>query len=384
MEKKIALFSCHSDFNYGSMLQAYALHAAIKKLGKDSEYIRFVSSNEPPTGLGKIKEKLALIPQLPVILYNKFFRRKQGRPEYYYFNTPEFASTVEAFKRFHDKYIPCSKHVYYFNTVKKELDVNEYSAYMVGSDQLWSPNLYSPKKPYFLDFADLPKRCAYAPSMGTTTISSEFAEVIKDKLKAFNYLSCREITNSKFLSELTGKDVQHVLDPTLLLDSNDWDKITEQASMPVKGNYVLAYILGEKDSVIAFAEKLGKEKNLPVYYILTRPKYLSMQHLITGCGPDTFVNLVKNASYVVTDSYHGTIFSIIYKRNFYSFSKRDGSLDSVDNIRILEFLRMLGLESRFQVDENVICLKEIDYSNCIRIIDNLREESVMYLKNCLR
>lgn len=379
--KKIALFSCHNDPNYGSMLQAYALHAALKKLGWDSEYINYIIGNEPPKGFGRILEKLKRLPQIPSILINRLFR---NRSEFYFFHTPDFASTIEAFHKFHDEYIPCSRKVYYRNSVERELDVTEYGYYMVGSDQMWSPNLYSPAKPYFLDFANLPNRCAYAPSMGTTVIPKEFAELIRNKLIAFDHLSCREAANSKFLTDLIGKPVTHVLDPTLLLTDNDWDMVANGSSLHIREKYILAYILGEKDNVIAFAEQLGKREQLPVYYILTRPKYLPMKNLLTGVGPDSFVNLVRNASCVVTDSYHGTIFSITYQKNFYAFSKREGEIDSVDNIRILEFLQMLGLENRFQDEKKASFLDDIDYTQCNSVIKSKRESSLLYLKECLQ
>ena len=101
-----------------------------------------------------------------------------------------------------------------------------------------------------------------------------------------------------------------------------------------------------------FAECLGKKYNLPVYYIVTRPKFLRMQNPLMRVGPAEWIGLIRDARYIITDSYHGCLFSVNYRKNFYAFSKREGGLDNKDNIRIIEFLKMIGLESRFQDDIN--------------------------------
>lgn len=369
ISKKIALFTCHEDPNYGSMLQAYALAEAIKSLGKTPEYITYHSY---PRQTWFLRMAKMFIKRLGL------WRRSH---EFSFFETPSFATTMAAFKKFHDKYIPCSEEEFYSNTIQNITNDDIYENYIVGSDQSWSPYLYDVKKPYFLDFSDLSKRNAYAPSLGTTTITDEYKQLLKQKLVMFDHLSCREKINSDMLSSLIGKEVVNVLDPTLLLMPKEWDKLCTHSL--VKKEYILAYILGEKDSIVNFAENLGKEKHLPVYYIATRPCHLNHTKTLTGIGPDDFVGLIKNASYVVTDSYHGCLFSINYNVQFYAFSKHEGNIDDHDNARILEFLSFLHIEQRFQGDTQPAILKDVEYEVANSIINTMRKKSFAYLKRCI-
>lgn len=378
MRKKIALFSCHRDPNYGSMLQAYALAEAIKQQGWEAEYIDYYSLDDPR----KLFRRLKWVINWPLKKVKGLLRSPRPKSEFSFFSAVEFANTTAAFKRFHKEYIPVSNQRYFYDTIKRKLKVEDYCNYIVGSDQTWSPLLYMPKKSYFLDFAELPRRNAYAPSMGTTNVPDEFKKLLTKKLRGFNNLSCREAANSKMLTELLGREVKHVLDPTLLLKRTDWDKIATKSQ--IEGEYILVYLLGEKDTIIKFAEMLAQRYQLPLYYVLTRPKYMSMKNLLSGVGPDDWVGLVRNARYVVTDSYHGVLFSVNYNVNFYAFSKREGGLDSEDNGRIVEFLKFVGLEERFQDDKNnPKIISDIDYSKANKVIRTMRINSLDYLKTCL-
>ena len=367
--KKIALFSCHSDPNYGSMLQAYALAAAINKLGRNAEYINYTTLPKP-TLVRRIKKTIRTI--LAWLGYNK------RRGEFDFLRTRPFKKIMAAFSDFHKKYIPVSSELYYSSEVSSTFDVTKYSIYIIGSDQLWSPYLYNNQRPYFLDWADFPNRNSYATSFGTTHFSSDYTSLLVNKLSQFDNISCREKTNCNTLSEKLGQEVTHVLDPTLLLQADDWNKIA--ISSDLGKPYILAYILGEKDSIIQFAERLGREKDLPVYYILTRPKYLDIKNVLNDVGPAEFLGLVRDAAYIVTDSFHGSLFSINYQRNFYAFSKRDGLVNQNDNIRIVEFLTQLGLQARFQDVESAKCLPDIDYKRVNFSIEQLRNMSYSYLK----
>ena len=367
-KEKIALFTCHEDPNYGSMLQAYALVAVIRSRGYDAEYITY--KNYPYQSL--------LVRTIKTIA--RMFGIRRSMHEFSFFDSPAFATTKNAFKRFHRQYIPSSQKTYYCDTIWTIKDHCNYTNYIVGSDQSWSPYLYN-RTPYFLDFTELPKRNAYAPSLGTTSFTLEYKKLLQQKLSVFNHLSCRDKSNSVMLTSLVGKDVKYVLDPTLLLTPEEWDKIATTPEM--KGDYILAYILGEKDTIVKFADDLGKTAGLPVYYIVTRPKHLNHQNTLTGIGPDDFVGLVKHARYVVTDSFHGSLFSINYNIQFYAFGKQKGDKYERDNIRILEFLQVLHLEGRYQDDSQALVLKDAVYEEANQILRHLREESIAYLQQCL-
>ena len=217
---------------------------------------------------------------------------------------------------------------------------------------------------------------------GLEDIPEEYKLMLKEKLSAFDNISCRETFNTKMLSDLLNRNVSHVLDPTLLLSAEDWNKVATEP--PVKGDYILAYILGEKDSVTEFAHSLGQQKRLPVYFIVTQPKYLSYSNALTGIGPDAFIGLVKNARFVVTDSYHGCLFCIIFGTQFFAFSKREGSVDTQDNIRILEILQVLGLEDRFWDDTRQTPLHDCNFQQAHEKIADKRQTSLKYLSGCLQ
>ena len=250
----------------------------------------------------------------------------------------------------------------------KDINLPKSDVTVVGSDQVWSP--YRNRRIAFFDYFFLnfvlnsSKKYSYAPSFGTTDLSSNYLDCIKKALNSFNKISCREVALARKLSELTQKEIVPVIDPTLLLDRTEWKKVCKPVfGMP--SEYILCYILGEKKTISQFAEKLSKEKKIPVYYILTRPYYLEKQNCLTGVGPGEFLSLIMNASFVCTDSFHGTIFSINFNVPFYSFTKRE-STDSInDNDRIQLVLKEFGLENRFKHDTDMysndvfICADEI-------------------------
>jgi len=376
MNKKIAIISPHNEPNYGTMLQAYALANTIESLGGVAEYIsyqNFIKKNF----IGKVLYYAIR----PHIIAQKFNENKKMNniDDYSFFCSSEFVDTMREFEIFYNQYIPHSKITYNPKTIHNAI---EYSKYIVGSDQTWSPNLYNKYSINFLDFVkDDLKKNAYAPSLGTTDISEEFKNILKLKLAKFVNLSCREKQNCELIERLTEKEVTHVLDPTLLLTADKWDMVAKEVNMPP--HYVLCYILGEKKCISDFAEILGENKNIPVYYIAVRPIYLQKNNSLNGIGPSQLISLIKNATYVVTDSFHGTIFSINYKRNFYSFTKRSAGAIEADNVRIIEVLKDYNLTNRFKADHDNKLEDDISFNKVNGILEKKREDSINYLKKII-
>ena len=372
MRKKIGLISFHEDPNYGTMYQAYALSRAIKSLGADAEYIKYEAIYHR-----------SLIKRITIRVVKRLFQllsiRREPLTEYSFLRSKDFCRLVQKYKCFHKRYIPVSKKVYFIDTIANV--ESEYDSFIVGSDQTWSSYCNTnPHTPNFLSFIKcVDKKNAYAPSIGSIHITREYKKRLLDELSTFNNISCREYANSKMLSEELGKKVEHVLDPTLLLTSSDWQEIESSVSMPK--NYVLCYILGTKKCISDYAEKLGSTKGLPVYYMVTRPEYTDKKNVLIDIRPDQFLWLLHNASYVVTDSFHGSVFSINFNRNFYSFAKRETSESTgVDNDRIMDFLSLLGLEDRFVNDGSNIFLNDIDYETINNKLEFYRKKSLEYLK----
>lgn len=368
-KKKIGIVSYHSDPNYGTMLQAYALHKAINMLGVESEYINYKPC----------KCYTSFIFNFRVFITKKILHKKSSLT---YWDTKQFKSTLKAFNAFHNQYIPCSQY-YDIWTVKQS--INKYSSFIVGSDQTWSPYMNRMGNTInFLEFVGTQgKKYSYAPSIGTTTVDNTYKQILRQKLVTFNKLSCREQKNAEMLKSLLGKKVEYVIDPTLLLNKNDWRQIAKPLSMP--DQYILCYQLGDKECIMNYAEALGKEKGLPVYYVLCRPSHLNRPNLLSGIGPQEWLWLINNANYVVTDSFHGSVFCINFGVNFYSFTKREESESTLsnDNDRILLFLEELSLANRFKKDVDNSFESDIDFSKVHSQLEQLRQSSFAYLNSII-
>ena len=372
---KVGLVSYHKEPNYGTMLQAYALAEAVRSFGKECEYLNYVNVDKKPY-------LITLFRSAARSLYRLFKQADKG--EFDFFSEPPFENTLNAFNEFHDHHIPTSKRLYYANDVREAN--GDYSFFIVGSDQTWSQYMNRmPQSINFLRFVDgSVRKRSYAPSIGTLYIKEEYKERLGKELANFGYVSCRERPNCNKLKSLLGRDVQYVLDPTLLLSPSDWNKIAKERF--IKGDYILAYILGTKPCISDFAEALGAEKGLPVYYIVTRPDYVAKARALWDVGPSEFVGLIRDASYVVTDSFHGTIFSINYNVNFYSFAKRSVGKDALtyDNDRISSFLEELGIANRFKDDQDSDFEADIDFDKVNLRLEPLRRQSGDYLQYILK
>ncbi len=372
MNRKIGLISYHRDPNYGTMLQAFALAYTIKKMGGNCEYLNYFEYKQPST----LKSLVSRIFRIIRKVYN--IKRKD---EYDFFNQKEFTPIMHKFKSFHEQYIPYSSKKYYVDNIKEAVD--NYQYFIVGSDQTWSSEVNKLGTTInYLDFENKKeKKRSYAPSLGTVHLDDKYVDLLVSKLENFKFISCRERQNCECLNEKLSRAVEFVLDPTLLLQPSDWDKFVP--TRVVEEEYILAYILGQRECISEFAEKLGRIYNIPVYYILTRPEMLHKRNVLRNIGPFDFINLIKYSKYVVTDSFHGTVFSINYERDFYSFAKRDGGIGKLDNDRIAVLLEEFNLTERFITNEELIDYPSIDYTDIKSKLAVLRMKSIQYLKNII-
>ncbi|MBO4417830.1 MAG: polysaccharide pyruvyl transferase family protein [Bacteroidales bacterium] len=373
--KKVALVSVHNDPNFGSALQAYALAYAIQREGYECEYLNYTLGPAPNSIKSRIKKAAKSVLYKSGIL-------SEPKTENSFWRTPEFKVQRELFKTFHDKRIPFSSKVYGPNTIKEAN--KDYDCFIVGSDQTWSPYVTKSKHTInFLDFVEPGRiKASYAPSLGTCHLEAEYIELLKEKLSGFNYLSCREKHNADLLSERFGRKVEHVLDPTLLLSREEWLMIAEPVDMPE--HYILCYILGAKQCISDFAERIGKEQSLPVYYIGSRPEYLLKENALNDITPGQFITLISQADYVVTDSFHGSLFSINFQRQFYAFTKREITDGTNDNDRIRDFLTVLDISERLKEDYDYRQDLPIDYAMYDDRLKELSLSSMSYLSKLLK
>lgn len=372
--KSVGIVTYHHHSNYGTMLQALALQEKIEKLGYKPEHINYVQ--KPP--LPKKNLILLRLRRIPAYVFG--FSKYKKREKAAKLKRP----IDDAFEKFYRAHIKVGTKRY-VGHAPLEADPPKYDAYVVGSDQTWNPYVSRFPRGNFLTFVkDDKKKGCYAPSLPANKITPEHEVFLKRELVKFPFLSCREKSGAEMIEKLTGRKVEHVLDPTLLITSEEWDKF----STPIEINepYILAYFLGDnpmhRKSVAEISRKLNiKVVYLPISYVeLTNDKIEKV-----FCGPDKFLSLIRGASLVCTDSFHGTMFSINYNKNFYSYCKFSDKSNSSENNRLYSAFEQFGLTDRLVNSENVDLTKiDIDYAKVNEKLSALREKSQKYLEDMLR
>ncbi len=366
---KIGILTYHHYYNYGTALQAYALeHYISKKIGCDVEIIDFILADE------YVGRRLLFIRAKRMITYLRHFKK------YYTLWKGRDAqkNVQECFEKFFREYFNVSeRRVMEMNGLQEVC--KDYSAIMIGSDQTWNPYV-SGWRYFLLDFLEdgIDKIC-YAPSLGTGKIPAEYKEEYFNALSDFKALSCREQGGAAFLTDFLQRRVESVLDPTLLLTQEDWKALSEERKS--EEPYLLTYFLGDNLEYRKVAKKIAKENGLkiialPMSYHEMCDKKLEKQFV----GPKGFITLICNASFICTDSFHGTMFAINFEKQFLSFVKRnDEEIDS-DNNRLYDALHMFGLESRM-VKNGLVDGTIIDYDIVRKKLSQYRKKSHDYLSN---
>ena len=254
----------------------------------------------------------------------------------------------------------------------------DFDFIVVGSDQVWNPNFGRMRDVDLLVFAKPEKRISYAASFGINEIPENLKENVSKELKKFKAISVREDRGKEIVEELTGrKDVEVLVDPTMLLTSEEWDKVSKKPTMLKKDKYILNYFLGElseerKNEI----ERIAKENNCEIINILDKnsPFY--------ECGPSEFLYLEKNAFLICTDSFHSSVFAIIYNRPFIIFDREQKNLTSM-NSRLDTLINKFKLKNRrFEgkiTDKNL----KHDYTEAYKILEEERKKSEIFLKKAL-
>ncbi len=369
---KIALFSPFLSCNHGTVLQAFALSKILRDNNHECEYIQTKLIKE-----GHVNRLLFVLkhPLAPIRLKKYQEKRKQDL-KYDFQKLDDYQVIYKKNKEFCVANTPIRKDVIAYDELRKL--VSQYDLFMVGSDQTWSPNAFYQYSPNYLDFVKNPgKKCSYGSSFGTSELPQKFVRFVAPRLASFAHLSCRDFQNSRTLCAILNKEVTHVVDPTLLVNLREWEKYMEPVNnMPPE--YILCYILGEKQCIVDYAENLGNKMGIPVRYIQTRPINVDDNKVIKQVGTSNFLWLIKNCAYMITDSFHGTIFSINFRKQFVSFNKHKGN--AIDNGRILDLLQQLGLENHFLTDDENRVVENIpDYNQVHKKLNFMKDESMSYL-----
>lgn len=360
---KINIITRHSVPNYGSILQTYSTQKALEKMGYDSEiidYIKLEETNKRAVATNYGSNKSGIKEKIKKVIYIILQR-------------PNVTKMNNAFKKFRKKYL--KETIREYNSIE-ELSNNlpEADVYCTGSDQVWGKiGTEEYDKAYFLNFVPENKKCiAYAASFGVDKLPEKLNEDIKDLLKKYETILVRENTAEKIIREKGFDNVGQVLDPTLLLKKEEWDEICEPTKLDNK-EYILVYQLHHNKEMEKYVKNLKKHTKLPIYRVNTSIYYgLKPGKFIYLPTPGQFVSYIKNAKYVVTDSFHGTVFSMIFQKQFIDI------LPGKTATRIESILKLVGLSNRILRDNNDYSfLKDnIDFTQVNNILENERNKSI--------
>jgi len=384
--KKVAIVSCYFQKNYGSMLQAFATQKALNYLGYENETICIDGISKEIRNaklkhyifqlfdFSLIKGKIGFIKRIILQKINKEFKTNIK------IRNKKFIKFRERFK--------ISKQC----NSRKELTAycKEFSSILVGSDQLWLPSNIDADY-YTLSFVpDEINKISYATSFGVSMIPQRQWGIANIFLNRINHVSVRENTGKEIVNKVSYRDVPVVCDPTLLFTSEQWAEDFPIERI-IKEEYIFCYFLGNNPDQRAFVQKVKDLTGLKIVALLHLDEYIKIDcnfpdYAPFDVDPADFVNLIRNAEYVFTDSFHGTIFSVLHQKKFFTFKRfKEGSTLST-NSRMHSLFNILGLQNRFiSSNENVEqCIsKTINYKPVLNRIELLRKESMQFLINAL-
>lgn len=353
-KKKIGILSLYyNNLNYGGVLQAYALCRVLNNKGYDAEQICIQRVFHPLPHKRTIKDYLN-----PKKYYQKLKivfgpRLEAARLRTIAGNLDVREKKVCKFREL----VPHSACVYTDDTI---LDcLNHYDVFITGSDQVWGITQWT--SPYLMNFVPEGKvKLSYAASMGYTRIDETSKKIYADTLKSYKAISVREEDAVDMLSPLTSVPVVQCLDPTLLLSKSEWDDITTKRK--IMERYIVCYFLGDDKSLRKLIKQYADNKNLK---IVTFPHCPAKYHrsdvgfgdyCIYDAGPEEFVSYIKYADYVFTDSFHGSVFALIYKKRFLVFNRR-GEERMVS--RIYSLMEIFGTRERFVGNPSKLNMSDI-------------------------
>lgn len=370
--------------NYGGMLQAYATTKMLEARNIDYELIQYEKKR---TNIEKIKS----IPRLlnGVLLNDKYENliKKRGMKKH-----PEFAANdkvrMKAFEKFKkSNFVKLSPIFVGYKDLCQ--GANRYKAIITGSDQLWSP-AGLPTNFYNLMFVpDGIRKISYASSFGVSSIPWYQRNRTRKYLERIDYISTRENRGSEIVEELIGKHVPTILDPVFTMDKDEWLSCIPN-KREIQKDYVFAYFLGDNVGHREAVEKFAKNKGLKIVTLRHLDRYVESDEMFGDyapydVAPDDFLNLLRNAEYVFTDSFHGMCFSIINEKEFVVFNRYDNASKNSKNSRIDSLCGNLHLEKRrFTGDVELIVSNRIDYTKVKENLEILKKDAEKYISEALQ
>lgn len=361
---KIGIITWHYYKNFGSALQAFALQSTLSKWGD----VEFINYHKPIYGIpNKKKDTVRFLLGMTL-----------GRMPF------SFASRFMAGRLMFER-----NHLHVGKLTIEESDLpsltKKYDVIFCGSDQIWAPNVFSPV--YFAAFAGKEiKKVSYAASIGLNTLPEELVDKYKELLSDFHAISVREDEGCQLLKDKCGIDAKVVLDPTLLHDAAFY-KRCQRVVPNVNGDYIFCYFLNEEHKYGKSVRDYASQRKLKVIGVSFNSSDNDYMENLVGMelGADHFIWLIENAKVVLTDSYHGTIFSLLFHKEFRVFQRFEEKSPICQNSRIRQLQSYFGLKGRILRDiDPIIDNDGYDFNTFESRIQPLREASVAFIKEALR
>lgn len=372
---KICTITCHNVYNYGASLQAFALQEYLKINGHDVEIIDYLPwyhkiKYNPFMRLHNRNTGNKYCDRFPILLLPYHIK------SFFHIYTSWEHKRKKAFDQFTSKYLQLTKKEYStFKCLQRNVPVADL--YITGSDQIWNVNMPNGKdSSYYLAFVQNKKKISYAASLAFMEIPNELEQFIVKNVSSFNAVSVREESGKIYLESLGLKPVTCVMDPVFLLNKNQWINYSQDSKIySIPSKYILLYNFIKDDNEInKFALCLSESCGLPIVSINDQYCQDIADYNLNDAGPFEFVSLINNASYVISNSFHATVLSIILEKEFYTFGLRKLKNSS----RMTDFLTRVGLMERYNPVS--ICDTEIDYLKVKNNYSGWLDNSVNFLQ----
>lgn len=378
--KKTGIITILNVNNYGAELQAFALHHKLKLMGFNNEIINYLYYKNPDFKLEKLSR-----PQIKTTFKNKLKDTVlYWLDKYAAYRYPKIAKRrKQRFNDFHQKYTQLSKKYRSYSELYNT--EHNYENFIVGSDQVWNPNTGTNIAPYFLTFApEKSNKISYASSFGVGTIDVKFYEQYKEWLNNLTHISTRESDGVSIIKKITGKVAAHVVDPTLLLTKSEWENI--MVPYESKEPYILFFIFKKNKYAEELAYKIQKLTGYKIIRVCKNEMPLEPDDKmfnIRDFGPLEFLGLYSKASFVLTTSFHGSVFSLIFEKPFYTITPSSKN----NNSRQEGLMNLVSLQDRLLKEGSNVDLtkmNDIDFKAVKESLDIEINKSINYIKNSLK
>ncbi len=360
----------HKVLNFGSALQAYALQRTLFRLGFDNEIIDY---------------------QFPAVPRSKKTIRKRINGFIVYLRNAIIGFPTEKKIRkfqdfYHENYILSAIH---YNEKNIKANPPTYDIYMTGSDQVWNPKHVKDDVNFLLAFVPFGAyKVSYASSFATSVLPEQYENIYRKYLSEYDVISVRETTGVDIVKQLTGKNATVCCDPTLLLDEKEWNFLEAKSDLIIKKKYILVYALyymfDPYPELLNIIDYVQKKLGLQVVYLNGRKEdaFRHNSKVYKSGGPEDFLRLIKNAEFIITSSFHGAVFSILYNKPFLGIVRDNNSADSRISSLLNDFNSrkcQVAYNDKINLSKEELLNLKADLTVC----DNIKGHAINYLKETL-